>query len=550
MFKPKMIENEKEFSCSQGHKLPVVTIALDPDLSMNQRLLCTECLENTDLDAKVVGLKKIISLIEEGQIKKMEKVEYLITSQIKLIEQLHDQVDHMKSLVIQQFDQSITILKEWIYNLQQKGSQQHLYRFQEELQIMLLKQNKADDKLQQIIHEIQQINHCWTSKLHPKLEQFNAFEEYTKCQELLSNLELSSKKITQSQQQEQKIKVLNNNLVMINKQEYQKQEQEIKLKLIDQSVKQEEQCNVIVFDSSGSIMVSTKKFEIQVWSFLNGIIKLVQTLQGHTSWVQCLVYSKKQNSFISCSFDKTIRCWQQLNQNDWISLQPYQQHTSFVFCVLLNENEDLLFSGSDDKSIKVWKVDFNQNQLTFLYSLDKHNNQVTSLSLNQSEDKLVSCAYNQNQIIIWERRQNNQFEFKYFVKQSIQEFGLKVKFIKDNQFIWITGCKEIDKLYVFEIEQGIFQENKDKTIQLIANNQDFDEYRFPIVYNKERNLILVRHKTYIYIIREINDAKYKIYHQLNCETICIQGTITNNGQYLVYWDKKKQEISTYELLNQ
>ncbi|CAD8185566.1 unnamed protein product [Paramecium octaurelia] len=223
MFKPKMIENEKEFSCSQGHKLPVVTIALDPDLSMNQRLLCTECLENTDLDAKVVGLKKIISLIEEGQIKKMEKVEYLITSQIKLIEQLHDQVDHMKSLVIQQFDQSITILKEWIYNLQQKGSQQHLYRFQEELQIMLLKQNKADDKLQQIIHEIQQINHCWTSKLHPKLEQFNAFEEYTKCQELLSNLELSSKKITQSQQQEQKIKVFNNNFVMINKQDQQKQ---------------------------------------------------------------------------------------------------------------------------------------------------------------------------------------------------------------------------------------------------------------------------------------------------------------------------------------
>ncbi|CAD8215389.1 unnamed protein product [Paramecium octaurelia] len=328
------------------------------------------------------------------------------------------------------------------------------------------------------------------------------------------------------------------------------QKQEIKLKLIDQSVKQEEQCNVIVFDSSGSIMVSTEKFEIKVWSFLNGTIKLVQTLQGHTDWVQCLVYSKKQNSFISCSFDKTIRCWQQLNQYDWISSQPYQQHTSYVFCILLNQNEDLLFSGSNDKSIKVWKVDFNQNQLIFLYSLDKHNNQVTSLSLNQSEDKLVSCAKGQNQIIIWERRQNNQFEFKYFVKQSIQEKGLKVKFIKDNQFIWITGGEEIDKLYVFEIEQGIFQENKDKAIQLIANNQILDEYRFPIVYNKERNLILVRHKTYIYIIREINDAKYKIYHQLNCETICIQGTITNNGQYLVYWDDNQQGYSTYELLNQ
>ncbi|CAD8196457.1 unnamed protein product [Paramecium octaurelia] len=548
MFKPKMIENEKDFSCSQGHKLPVVTIALDPTLSMNQRFLCTECLENTDLDGRVVGLKKMISRIEEGQIKKMEKVEYLITSQIQLIEQLNVQVDQMKSLVIQQCDQSITILKGWIQNLQQKGSLQNCYSFQEELYIMLQKQNKADDKFQQLIHEIQQINQCWTSKLHLKLEVLNTFEEYTKFKELLSNLELSCKKITQTQQQQQKsvgFQQQHNqgNQVKIS-------ECEIKLKLIDQSVKQKEKCNVIVFDSSGSIMVSTEKFEIIVWSFLNGTIKLVNKLQGHTSQVQCLVYSNKQNSFISCSKDKTIRCWQQLNQKDWISSQPYQQHIGYVFCMILNQNEDLLFSGSGDQSIKVWKVDFNQNQLTFLYSLDKHNNKVMSLSLNQSEDKLVSCAKDQNQIIVWERRENDQFEFKYFVKQSIQEKGLKVLFIKDNQFIWITGGIEIDQLYVFELEQGVFQENKDKTIQLTANNQNVDEYRFPIVYNRERNLILVRHKTYIYIIREINDAKYKIYDQFNCQTCLIYGTITNNGQYLVYWDEKQYGYSTYELLNQ
>ncbi|CAK79589.1 unnamed protein product (macronuclear) [Paramecium tetraurelia] len=242
-------------------------------------------------------------------------------------------------------------------------------------------------------------------------------------------------------------------------------------------------------------------------------------------------------------------CWKQTNQTEWISSQPYQQHTDFVFCIILNSNEDLLFSGSDDKSIKVWKVDLNQNKLTFLYSLDKHNNDILSLSLNQSENQLVSCAQDQNQIIIWERREKDKYEFKYFVKQSIQDYGLKVKFIKENSFIWITGQKQRDRLYVFELKQGVYQENQDKTIQLIINNQSWDEYRFPIIYNKERNLILVRHKKYIYIIRQINDGNYKIEDQLNCDTNQIFGNITNNGQYLVYWDDQNKGYSTYELLN-
>ncbi|CAD8119217.1 unnamed protein product [Paramecium primaurelia] len=296
-------------------------------------------------------------------------------------------------------------------------------------------------------------------------------------------------------------------------------------------------------------MVSTEKNDIKVWNFLNGTIKLIKTLQGHTNWVLCLVYSNKQNFFISGAQDNTIRFWKLLDQTNWSSSQPYQQHTNTIGCIILNSNEDLLFSGSKDKSIKVWKVDFNKNILTYMYSLDKHDNKVMALSLNQSETQLISCAQNKNQIIIWERRQQDKFEFKHFVTQSIQEEGLKIKFIKDNQFIWITGGKQIDKLYIFELKEGVFQENQEKTIQLIKNNQKPDQYRFPIIYNKERNLIVVRHKTYIYIIIEINNGKFKIVDQLNCDTIQIYGTITKNGQYLVYWDEKSQAYSTYELQN-
>ncbi|CAD8129549.1 unnamed protein product [Paramecium sonneborni] len=539
MFKPKMIENEKIFI------LPVVTIAVDPQLSRNQRLLCTECLEDTDMDFKVVGLRKIISLIEENQVKKIEKGENIIKNSIQTIESLNGIIDQMKSFIIQEFNSLITIMMEWIENLKQQRSLYSQYSFYEELEIIILKQNKTNTNQQILLQEIQKTNHCWSSKLNPKLEYFNQLVEYHKCKELLSNLEFDSKTFTQDEQQPQtKIELqqqqnLQNVLY----------ESEIKLKLIDQPVKQSVKCNAIVFDSSGQIMVSTEYKCIKVWKFLNGKIEQIKTLQGHTDWIQCLVYSKKQNSFMSGASDKTIRCWKQLDSSDWITSEPYQQHTKTVHCIILNSNEDLLFSGSDDKSIKVWKVDFNQNILTYMYSLDKHNNVITSLSLNQSETQLVSCARDKNQIIIWVRRELDKFEFKYFVKQSIQDQGKKVNFIKNNQFIWVTGGNEIDKLYIFELKEGVFQENKDKTIQLIANNQILDEYHFPVVYNKERNLIVVRHKTNIYIITEINDGKFKIVDQLNCDTYSVYGTITNNGQYLVYWDDKKKGYSTYELLN-
>ncbi|CAD8179321.1 unnamed protein product [Paramecium pentaurelia] len=110
MLKPKMKENQKDFRCSKGHNLPVTNIALDPKLSRKQKLLCTECLIDADLDTKVVGLKKIISLTEENQVKKMETVENIIMNQIELIESLHGIVDQMKSFVIQQLNQLITIL--------------------------------------------------------------------------------------------------------------------------------------------------------------------------------------------------------------------------------------------------------------------------------------------------------------------------------------------------------------------------------------------------------------------------------------------------------
>ncbi|CAD8157743.1 unnamed protein product [Paramecium pentaurelia] len=545
MLKPKMIEKEQDFQCSKGHKQQIVTVAFDPKLSSNQRLLCPKCLENTEINGKVVGLKNIISLIEDGQIKKLEQVENQTMMDINQIEQLQSKVNQMKSQAIQQLDSMISIMNKWIQNLQQKIQQYSQYSFYDELERLVQNQNKNEENLYVLMNEIKQNNKSWTSKLLPKFEQFKKFLDYDNCIEILQNLEMGFQ--IQSLKQSQQLINKNSQLMVIYDKQKTQEVGQIKLNLIDQSIKQMDLCRAIAFNSSGSIMISTSDNDIFVWSFQNGQMKLNQTLLGHSDWIQCLVYSKQQNSFISAALDESIICWQQIDQFNWISSKPYQQHSSFVRCLVLNQNEDLLFSGSEDASIKVWKVDLNRNKLTYYYQLDKHQDAVIGLSLNYSEKQLVSCANKENQIIIWEKSEQDIFEFKYFVIQSTLDIGYKVQFIKDNQFMWVSGAQKNDKIYIFEQTRGYYQEIREKTIQLIKNNQIYDENRFPIIYNKEQNVIVVRHKTYIYIIREINNGMFKIDNQLNCNTNDIYGSITNNGKYLVFWDSLNEGYSTYEL---
>ncbi|CAD8167942.1 unnamed protein product [Paramecium octaurelia] len=520
MFKPQMIENEKDLFCLNNHTQQSRLVLFDQKIQKSQRICCSECLQTFQTDAKIVGLTIIIQNIEDVIQKNASSLEDITSNTIQKIKLCITSVQNLKTNFMKLFDSIIRTAEDWTLNLQAQREKFNQYSFYDELDNLINKQNKNFDTHIKLINTI---NRSWITKLCNILTQFNQNKD----------------KLNLQQFYEQVISIGYFNL---------SPQYSIKLQLIDQSVKQWEKCQAIVFDYSGSIMVSTQKNDIRVWNFLNGTIKLVNTLQEHTDQVQCLVYSNKQNSFISCSQDKTIRCWQ-LVQNEWICSQPYQQHTDQVIFMLLNSNEDLLFSGSFDKSIKVWKVDFNQNKLKFLYSLNNHSNDVVSLSLNQSENLLVSCAKGYNQIIIWERKEEDKFEFKHFVTQSFQEYGHKVKFIKENQFMLITNANQMDKIFIFERKEGVFQVNESKTIHLMTNNKFYDEYHFPIIYNQVRNLIVLRYKMFIYILKEFNDGKYKIVDQLSCATYSIYGTITNNGQYLVYWDNKNQGYSVYELLN-
>ncbi|CAD8088642.1 unnamed protein product [Paramecium primaurelia] len=519
MSKSKMIETEENFLCLSHQNEKICMIVLDPKLDKNKKFFCKSCLNNFESDAKTIGLQRILEIIEQIIDTNNNECEKIINETIQQLIKINKITEELKTSFLNLFDSIIGITSQWINNLQDQKEQQNQYSFYEELDNYIKNKNTNFIQRKKLINKI---NNSSMLKLHKTLSDYH----------------LNKDKFNLGELKKQFFKIIQSN---------QFDQGDINLQQIDQSVKQTDSCKAIVFDFSGSIMLSTKDNDIQVWKFEDGTIQLINTLVCHTNLVSCLVYSKKQNSFISGSVDNAIICWQRINQIDWNYSQAYKQHTKSVKCILLNSKEDILFSGSDDTSINVWKVEFNKNQLTYLYSLNKHKNSINSLSLNKSENYLVSCAQDQNGIIIWEYQSQNKFVYKYLVKQSIQDYGLKVQFIKDNQFIWITGDKDFDQMYVFELKERVFQENLEKTIQLDKNNQPLDEFRFPIVYNEEKNLIVVRHKTHIYIIRLMNDGKFKIVNKLNFNTNKIFGTISNNGDYLVFWDDYIKQYSIYEL---
>ncbi|CAD8131352.1 unnamed protein product [Paramecium sonneborni] len=163
---------------------------------------------------------------------------------------------------------------------------------------------------------IKDINRAYNnqnSKATSKLESYHKFPEYNQCKQSQSDLQIVISKCGQFQKLDDNS--INKKIELKNQISIQQssslQEEDVKLNLIDQSIKQVDCCVSIAFNSFGTIMVSTEKKVIKVWSFKNGRMQLQQSLEQHSGGVNCLIYNRIQDAFLSSSSDKTIRIWKQ-----------------------------------------------------------------------------------------------------------------------------------------------------------------------------------------------------------------------------------------------
>ncbi|CAD8104465.1 unnamed protein product [Paramecium primaurelia] len=515
-----MQQSTNQMICCSEHKMEAQLVILDQEMTQKQRLLCTECISKMEGNYRFLGFKKIKQIIEENQNLKNQIIDNVINQRRDIIQKFQIQMDSYRSMQIQKFDNIISQTNFWIQNLNEIKQKYQSSNFCKEFEILLqnnMQIRQIDE--QQIYKDLQLELTFLISNYQPKLahglnelmETSKLFQATYSIFECFQNEEISAFHLDQITPK-------------------------VEIKYMNKFENQDEWCYAIQFDKKGQRMISTSNKDIKLWSFNQGKLQLIQQLKGHLNNVTCLLFTPQSNCIISGSYDNTLRCWNLNEQNQLISQSTFKEHSGKIHCMILNQLGDELISSSKDKSIKIWKFDQSVNGLQLQQTLSKHQNEVYSVSLNQSENLLASCGRDQ-QVIIWKRDQFKKWQFNQIVTQSIQDFGKKLLFLNDEQLIWVTANNNLEKnsIWFYESKEGVFMENKEKTIHL-DGDPNCDYISFPIQYNREKNLLIVRHKQIIYLLRQSLKGKFVIIAKLPCQDENSYGALSNDGRYLVFWD--------------
>ncbi|CAD8096113.1 unnamed protein product [Paramecium sonneborni] len=304
-------------------------------------------------------------------------------------------------------------------------------------------------------------------------------------------------------------------------------------------------CQSISFNYLGTIMATSLNNKIKIWNFLNGKCDELTNLEGHQCYVTCLKFSNYQNTLFSS--DHLIVIWKYTQLQCWKSFETKLGHKHNILCMILNKNENSLITGGADYIIKVWSLDLENLMIKEQYLLNKHQDSVLSLDLNQSQNILVSCGEDR-QIIIWRKEKQNQWYFSQIVTQSFVDFGCRLAFLTDHKFIWVSSGESGQAcLNEFEIQDENFQENQNSTIYL-QNKDDLSDYGlFPIVYNQLNEILVVKHKYSIYILKLTFDRGLIIVEEIRCQDLATFGILTNDGKFLIFWQNFEKQFYIYQL---
>ncbi len=108
----------------------------------------------------------------------------------------------------------------------------------------------------------------------------------------------------------------------------------------------------VAISPDGHTLVSASQDKtIKLWSLPDGA--LLQTLTGHTAWIDAVAISPDGRTLASGSYDKTIKLW---SLPDGALLNTLTGHTSGVGAVAISPDGRTLVSASADLTIRLWSL--------------------------------------------------------------------------------------------------------------------------------------------------------------------------------------------------
>jgi WD40 repeat protein len=88
---------------------------------------------------------------------------------------------------------------------------------------------------------------------------------------------------------------------------------------------------------------------VKVWDANSGAC--LQTLEGHSSIINSVVFSHDSTKLVSASYDKTVKVW---DASSGTCLQTLEGHSNIVNSVAFSHDSTKLVSASYDNTVKVW----------------------------------------------------------------------------------------------------------------------------------------------------------------------------------------------------
>ncbi|CAD8148245.1 unnamed protein product [Paramecium pentaurelia] len=270
---------------------------------------------------------------------------------------------------------------------------------------------------------------------------------------------------------------------------------------------------------------------IKVYNFNSEGLQLMQQLKEHYGAIYCIVFMKKSNQFISGGADKKINIWEINNYEIWQVKTKLQEDLNWIFCIITNINEDVIISGSNNGYIQFWKI----NEGQCFQTLDVHKDRVLSISLNQSQSKLISCACDRKVIVSLFK--NKQI---WIVSQSIllDYIPRRLCFINDNTFT--IQCDTQKCLDIYELLQN--EKEFEKTQEIEVKGEQGCYFCFPQKFISSKQLLLSKNGNQVNLLIRNKQNQFRFNHSINFETGQLWGTISDDGQYLATWDNRSCQI--------
>ncbi|CAD8196849.1 unnamed protein product [Paramecium pentaurelia] len=301
--------------------------------------------------------------------------------------------------------------------------------------------------------------------------------------------------------------------------------------------KQKDWCQSMAFTKGNQLLIIQCKTFIKVLSILQGQINQIKILSSHKTYLTTITILQKINLLISTSQEGYIHIWSLIPIAKPIIIKKFDTTSSYVSCLINNESCDLIITGNNN-IINFWK---NPMKWFLIQSINDHAGAVWALSLNQNENKLISCGWDKMILIIVKQSDENWIVTQ---KVFVQQYGYRICFLDNDQFLYQPRYKKAIILY--QILDNGCQVEKVKEIELTQTSKDCNAF-FPMQFEKQKKIILNKNGDTIIILKVIGQGQIQIMQFIYFESYNIFGKMSEDGQLLAIWDESKKNLQIRKL---